>query len=111
MLFNPSVKITSYNDSILNPDYNVDFFKQFDIVMNALDNRVARNHVNRLCLAGGLPLVESGTAGYLGQVMVIQKGLSECYECQPKPRQKTFPGCTIRTVSYTHLTLPTKRIV
>ena len=29
--------------------------------------------MNRLCLAGGLPLVESGTAGYLGQVMVIQK--------------------------------------
>ena len=39
MLFNPSVKITSYHDSILNPDYYVDFFKQFDIVMNALDNR------------------------------------------------------------------------
>lgn len=28
----------------------------------------ARRHVNRLCLAAGVPLVESGTAGYLGQV-------------------------------------------
>lgn len=28
-------------------------------------------------------------------VFVIQ-GLTECYECQPKPAQKTFPGCTIR---------------
>ncbi len=27
---------------------------------------------------------------------VIKKGLTECYECQPKPHQKTFPGCTIR---------------
>ena len=22
--------------------------------------------------------------------------MSECYECQPKPAAKTFPGCTIR---------------
>lgn len=26
----------------------------------------------------------------------ICRSLTECYECQPKPRQKTFPGCTIR---------------
>ena len=30
------------------------------------------------------------------QVTVIRKGKTECYECQPKPHQKTFPGCTIR---------------
>ena len=24
------------------------------------------------------------------------QGMTECYECQPKPKQKTFPGCTIR---------------
>ena len=24
------------------------------------------------------------------------QGVTECYECQPKPHQKTFPGCTIR---------------
>ena len=24
------------------------------------------------------------------------QGVSECYECQPKPAAKTFPGCTIR---------------
>uniref|UniRef100_A0A8C1VEH6 THIF-type NAD/FAD binding fold domain-containing protein n=1 Tax=Cyprinus carpio TaxID=7962 RepID=A0A8C1VEH6_CYPCA len=55
----------------------------------------ARNHVNRMCLAADIPLIESGTAGYLGQVTVIKKGQTECYECQPKPTQKTFPGCTI----------------
>ncbi|KAG7153483.1 SUMO-activating enzyme subunit 2-like [Homarus americanus] len=76
--------------------YGVPFYQKFTVVMNALDNRAARNHVNRMCLAAGVPLVESGTAGYLGQVTVIQKGLTECYECQPKPTQKTFPGCTIR---------------
>merc|ERR1719373_832143 len=66
------------------------------LCLNALDNRKARNHVNRMCLAADIPLVESGTAGYLGQVTVIKKNKFECYECQPKPTQKTFPGCTIR---------------
>ena len=66
------------------------------MVLNALDNKAARSHVNRLCLAADVPLVESGTAGYLGQVTVIRKGLTECYDCLPKPAAKTFPGCTIR---------------
>ncbi|XP_072926575.1 SUMO-activating enzyme subunit 2 isoform X1 [Hemitrygon akajei] len=94
--FCPDAKITAYHDSIMNPDYNVEFFRKFTLVMNALDNRAARNHVNRMCLAADIPLIESGTAGYLGQVTVIKKGVTECYECQPKPTQKTFPGCTIR---------------
>jgi len=33
----------------------------------------ARNHVNRMCLAADVPLVESGTAGYLGQATIIKK--------------------------------------
>ncbi|XP_044290116.1 SUMO-activating enzyme subunit 2 isoform X3 [Varanus komodoensis] len=94
--FHPEANITAYHDSVMNPDYNVEFFRQFTLVMNALDNRAARNHVNRMCLAADVPLIESGTAGYLGQVTVIKKGVTECYECQPKPTQKTFPGCTIR---------------
>lgn len=64
--------------------------------MSALDNRAARSHVNRICLAADVPLIESGTAGYYGQVELIKKGLTQCYECQPKAGQKTFPGCTIR---------------
>lgn len=38
----------------------------------------ARNHVNRMCLAADIPLIESGTAGYLGQVTVIKKARLFC---------------------------------
>lgn len=55
--------------------YDVNFFRDFDLVMNALDNKAARNHVNRMCLAADIPLIESGSAGYLGQVTVIKKVL------------------------------------
>ena len=48
--------------------YGLDFFRRFAIVLNGLDNVEARRHVNRLCLAAHVPLIESGTTGYLGQV-------------------------------------------
>ncbi|XP_076246906.1 ubiquitin-like activating enzyme 2 isoform X1 [Calliopsis andreniformis] len=96
LTFNPDAKIVHYHDSITSPDYGVSFFKKFTLVMNALDNRAARNHVNRMCLAADVPLIESGTAGYEGQVELIKKGLSQCYECTPKAAQKSYPGCTIR---------------
>eukprot|EP00733_Pompholyxophrys_punicea_P002308 Pompholyxophrys_punicea_v1_NODE_1696_length_588_cov_4.579737.p1 type:complete len:137 gc:universal NODE_1696_length_588_cov_4.579737:62-472(+) len=53
--------------------FDTNFFQQFGIVFNALDNLPARRHVNRMCLAADVPLIESGTAGYLGQVTVIKK--------------------------------------
>jgi ubiquitin-like 1-activating enzyme E1 B len=65
----------------------VDYFKSFDLVLNGLDNLDARRHVNRLCLAAERPLVESGTAGYLGQVRRGQRGRSRlCWHaarCMP----------------------------
>lgn len=41
----------------------------FSVILNGLDNLEARRHVNRLAMAADVPLVESGTAGYLGQVV------------------------------------------
>jgi ubiquitin-like 1-activating enzyme E1 B len=48
-------------------------------------------------MAGSVPLVESGTAGYLGQVQPLLKDETECFDCVPKPAPKTFPVCTIRS--------------
>ena len=61
--------------------YDVDFFRGFDLVLNGLDNLEARRHVNRLCLAAETPLVESGTTGYLGQVG-CQHSCGMCWEWQ-----------------------------
>ncbi len=68
---NPNVRIKARHDNIKSEEYNVDFFKKFILVLNALDNLDARRHVNRLCLASETPLIESGTQGYLGQVRLI----------------------------------------
>lgn len=95
--FNPTAKIIAHHANIKNPEFGSSFFKKFDIVMNALDNLDARRHVNRVCVATEQPLIESGTAGYLGQVQLIKRGVTECYECQPKPTPKTYAYCTIRS--------------
>ena len=50
-----------------------------------------------MCLLADVPLIESGTTGFDGQVQVIKKGRSECYDCTPKPIPKSFPVCTIRS--------------
>ncbi|XAR59583.1 hypothetical protein NMG60_11015468 [Bertholletia excelsa] len=93
--FRPHISITPYHANVKDSDFNVEFFKQFNVVLNGLDNLDARRHVNRLCLAGNVPLIESGTTGFLGQVTVHIKGKTECYECQPKPAPKSYPVCTI----------------
>ena len=78
----------AYMDNVKKEKFGIDFVAGFDLVMNALDNVSARSHVNRLCLATNVPLVESGTTGHLGQMTCIVKGETECYDCQPKPKQK-----------------------
>lgn len=66
-------------------------------VINALDNVPARQHVNRMCMTVGIPLIDSGTEGYEGRVEQFHKGHSSCYDCTPKATRKTYPICTIRS--------------
>jgi len=94
--YNPHMEVRAIHGSIIDPKYNVKFFQEFKVCLNALDNVAARRHVNRLCLAAQVPLVESGTKGYIGQVEFIKKGVTECYECRPKEAPKQYPTCTLR---------------
>lgn len=97
MTFNPDAKITWHYGNVKDAQFGINYVRKFDIVLNALDNVDARRHMNRLCLAAGVPLLDSGTTGFLGQVMPIMKGETACYECEPKPTQKVYPICTIRS--------------
>eukprot|EP00932_Pfiesteria_piscicida_P016896 SRR837773.380.p2 GENE.SRR837773.380~~SRR837773.380.p2 ORF type:complete len:592 (+),score=288.67 SRR837773.380:53-1777(+) len=95
--FRPEANITAHHGNVKDAKFGIEFVSQFDVVVNALDNLEARRHVNRLCLAAEKPLLEAGSTGHLGQVTVIRKGQTECFECQAKPTQKVYPYCTIRS--------------
>ncbi|KZO94585.1 hypothetical protein CALVIDRAFT_539034 [Calocera viscosa TUFC12733] len=99
--FNPACKIEPIHADIFEPRFDLAWFSGFDIVLNALDNLGARLHVNKMCISANIPLVESGTAGYMGQVQPIVKDRSECFACMPKETPKTFPVCTIRSTPST----------
>lgn len=75
--FNPHVKIEAHHANIKDAQFDLAWFKGFNIVFNALDNLDARRHVNKMCLAADTPLIESGTTGFNGQVQVIMKVLQK----------------------------------
>jgi ubiquitin-like 1-activating enzyme E1 B len=94
---NSSVKVKAIHNSIMSSEFGVDYYKSFTLVINALDNKAARSHVNRMCLAADVPLIESGSEGYMGQVFLINKAVTQCYECEgPKQDSRTYASCTIR---------------
>ncbi len=95
--FNPNVKIVAYHANIKEARFNVGWFRGFRLAFNALDNFDARRHVNKMCLAADVPLIDAGTTGFNGQVQVIKKGVTACYECTPKEQPKAYPVCTIRS--------------
>ncbi|CDZ97771.1 SMT3/SUMO-activating complex, catalytic component UBA2 [Phaffia rhodozyma] len=99
--FNPNVDIEAHHANIKEQRFDALWFKRFGIVFGALDNMDARRHVNKMCISAGVPLLESGTAGYAGQVTPIIHGLTECFDCQTKETPKTFPVCTIRSTPST----------
>ncbi|WFC99286.1 E1 ubiquitin-activating enzyme [Malassezia yamatoensis] len=99
--FNSSVNITAHYASIQATEFDLKFFGSFDVVLSALDNLATRRYVNRMCIAANVPLVESGTAGFLGQVQPIRAGHTECYDCTEHPTPTTFPVCTIRSTPST----------
>lgn len=92
----PGTEVTGITGNIKESRFDVVFFKQFTLVCNALDNLEARRHVNRMCHAANVPLVESGSTGYNGQCSVIGHGY-ECYDCVERLPQKTYAVCTIRS--------------
>lgn len=95
--FNPNVKIVAHHANIMDAEFNIEWFQGFKVVFGALDNVGARRHVNKMCLAADVPLIESGTTGFNGQVQVIKKGVTACYDCTAKDAPKSFPVCTIRS--------------
>ena len=99
--FNPLPNIVAHHANIKEPRFGVAYFQGFDLVMNALDNLDARRWVNKMCIAADVPLIESGTTGFSGQVQPIKGGVTECYDCVEKPTPKTFPVCTIRSTPST----------
>ena len=69
MMLGGSDSSTSY----LTPSITLVRLFPFSRTIYLLLPKDARRHVNKMCMAAEIPLVESGTAGYLGQVQPLLK--------------------------------------
>ncbi|KAK6089881.1 hypothetical protein P3W45_001084 [Vairimorpha bombi] len=72
------------------------FYKDIDIVANALDNVEARMYIDGRCLLHRKPLVDAGTSGTKGNVQVVVPLFSESYGSSRDPPEKSIPLCTIK---------------
>lgn len=93
----PDASIVAHHANVMAPEYGTAYVGQFNLVLNALDNLPARRHMNRVCLAAGVPLIDSGTQGWLGQVQSFVSPRTSCFDCDEHPTPTTFPVCTIRS--------------
>ena len=71
--------------------YNDDFYKQFNCVLNALDNVDARRFVDHRCVQTNTNLIDSGTLGTKCNVQVVVSDLTESYGESYDPPEKNIP--------------------
>jgi ubiquitin-like 1-activating enzyme E1 B len=94
----PQLEIDAHFGNIMDVKrFPCKFFGQFTVIINGLDNLEARRYVNRMAVMFKVPMIESGTAGMLGQSRMILPDISECFDCREHPVPTTFPICTIRS--------------
>jgi ubiquitin-activating enzyme E1 C len=93
-------------------DFDMDFYRQFHIIVCGLDSIVARRWINGMVLSllryddegeldqtSIIPLIDGGTEGFKGNARVILPGLTACVDCTLDlyPPQVNYPLCTIAT--------------
>ena len=77
---NPNVKVF-YSTGDISIDIGLGVFRQMDVIIGCLDNRVARLRINQHCFKVGKVWIDGAIQDLIGQVDVFKRGLS-CYECQ-----------------------------
>jgi len=106
-----SCQVTPHYNKIQEMD--LDFYRQFNIIVCGLDSIVARRWINGLIISmlefdehsgnvdqtSIVPLIDGGTEGFKGNARMILPGLNACIDCTLDlyPPQVTFPLCTIAT--------------
>ncbi|KAH8869651.1 NEDD8-activating enzyme E1 catalytic subunit [Schistosoma japonicum] len=104
----PTCKVIPHHKRI--QDFDASFYQQFNAVVCGLDSLTARRWINSMLASlvqydvnnqpdpnSVIPLVDGGTEGFKGHVLVVLYGLTGCLECTLDlyPPPVNFPLCTI----------------
>ncbi|MGB9920806.1 MAG: HesA/MoeB/ThiF family protein, partial [Moorellales bacterium] len=77
---NPEVKVEPHVIEI-GSENAAALIRDYDLVIDAVDNLTSRYLVNEACFHASRPLIEAGVLRWEGMVMTILPGQSPCYRC------------------------------
>lgn len=99
--FKDELNITALQDKMSSESedkFNVDFYKNQDIIFNALDNYQARLYMDQQAIRYQLPLFESGTQGTKGNTQPIIPHITEHYGASNDNKvEESYPVCTVKS--------------
>ena len=79
MEINPQIKVIPIVGNLFS-EVGFGLYRMVDVVIGCLDSRIARYHLNRLCMRAGKSWVDGSIENMTGSVQVYTPGLA-CYEC------------------------------
>jgi adenylyltransferase/sulfurtransferase len=80
LALNPDVNVVTYEDRFMAKNA-LELVRQYDVVLDGVDNFPAKFLINDACVFAGKPLVHGGILRFDGRVMTIVPGKSACYRC------------------------------
>jgi adenylyltransferase/sulfurtransferase len=87
--YSATEKLSSLNPEItllpivrhLTDENSTELFRNYDIVISAVDSIAARHIINRGCVSLKKPMVDGGIEGFKGMVLCVKPGTTPCYRC------------------------------
>ncbi len=78
--FNPFLKLKTYEMNIEQDDLQ-GLVKDYDLVVDCVDNFKTRYIVNKVCYQNQIPMIEAGVMGFEGFVFTINPPHTPCFNC------------------------------
>ncbi|MFX1514804.1 MAG: ThiF family adenylyltransferase [Promethearchaeota archaeon] len=86
--FNPDISIKEFSSKL--QDIPQKIYQSVDIIAGCVDNFLARQYLNAMAIELNIPMVDSATDGYFGQIQYVKKRITACLACEtPTPPDET----------------------
>lgn len=92
---NPAIKPVLYNEA-LTRENALDIIRDYDLVIDGLDNLPARYLLNDACYFAEKPFIEAGVLAFHGLLTVVSPVEGHCYRCifPEIPENGSVPSCS-----------------
>jgi len=92
---NPDVDMVIY-EKLFKKSNALEIIKDYDVIIDGVDNLPTRYLLNDACFFAGKPLAEAGVLRFDGLGMTIVPGKSQCYRCifSEMPPAGSIPSCS-----------------